>query len=67
MADEIFRFDSDIPLFYKLKQVNLNCDESYPDSREWPKNKKFTKNPQYAVMVGLNQKKKKGYAKNIID
>ena len=67
MADDIFRFDSVIPLFYKLKQVNLNCDESYPYSREWLKNKNFTKNPQYAVMVGLNQKKKKRYAKNIID
>ena len=75
MTGDVFRVDCVIPLFYKFKPVNLNCEGTYPDSREWLKNKKLTKNSQnkkvvcfkYTVTDELNHRKiKKRSAKNII-
>ena len=63
MKSSDFIFDCFCLLYYKCREINLNGDGSYIDSRSWIKTKKATKHSvnydnkcfEYAVTVALNQ------------
>ena len=58
MKESHFIFDLIQLLFYKYREVNLKCGESYLVSPSWIKNKKATINPKIKMIDIFNMQQR---------